>query len=126
MTKKIQHEAIEQQHLFQWAAFMSGKYPALEYLYHIPNGGSRNLKEAANLKKQGVRAGVPDLDLPVARKGYHGLRIELKFGKNDLSVNQKRWLEFLRDQGYATAVCYGWKEAVGVICRYLDIKESGV
>lgn len=126
MPGRIQHEAIEQRHLFEWAAFMKSQYPVLEYLYHIPNGGSRNKIEAANLKKQGVKAGVPDLDLPVARKGYHGLRIELKFGNNDLSDNQRRWLEFLRKQGYATAVCYGWREAASIICRYLDIKESGI
>lgn len=122
----IQHEAIEQQHLFQWAAFMSGKYKELEYLHHIPNGGSRNKKEAVNLKRQGVRAGVPDLDLPVARKGYHGLRIEMKYGKNKPTEEQVKWLVFLSAQGYATAVCYSWQEAARTICRYLDIEESGI
>ena len=122
----IQHEAIEQQHLFQWAAFMSGKYKELEYLHHIPNGGSRNKKEAVNLKRQGVRAGVPDLDLPVARKGYHGLRIEMKYGKNKPTEEQVKWLVFLKVQGYATAVCYSWQEAARTICRYLDIEESGI
>ena len=122
----IQHEAIEQQHLFQWAAFMSGKYKELEYLHHIPNGGSRNKKEAVNLKRQGVRAGVPDLDLPVARKGYHGLRIEMKYGKNKPTEEQVKWLVFLKAQGYATAVCYSWQEAARIICRYLDIEESGI
>lgn len=122
----VQHEAIEQQHLFQWATFMSGRYPELRYLYHIPNGGSRNKKEAVNLKRQGVRAGVPDLDLPVARKGYHGLRIEMKYGSNRPTKEQREWLGFLKKQGYATAVCYSWQDAVSVICRYLDIRESGI
>lgn len=122
----IQHEAIEQQHLFQWCAFMKGQYPELEYLYHIPNGGSRNIKEAANLKRQGVKSGVPDLDLPVARNGYHGLRIELKYGDNKPTENQKRWLAFLESQGYKTSVCYSWQDAVKVICEYMGIKNSGV
>jgi hypothetical protein len=30
-------------------------------LFHVPNGGFRNLKEAAKLKAMGVVAGVPDL-----------------------------------------------------------------
>ena len=30
------------------------------------------------LKRQGVKAGVPDIMLPAARAGYHGLYIELK------------------------------------------------
>lgn len=45
--KPIPHEANEQEALFRWAWFMRGKYPELDLLYHIPNGGSRNRIEAA-------------------------------------------------------------------------------
>ena len=48
----------------------SNAYPDLELLYHVPNGGSRNKAEASKLKRMGVRAGVPDLVLPVPRAGY--------------------------------------------------------
>lgn len=58
MPKKQQHEAAEQEKLFRWAAFMEGRFPVLGLLHHIPNGGSRNRLEAANLKRQGVKAGV--------------------------------------------------------------------
>lgn len=71
-------ESVEQQCLFRWAAFQSGKYPELKLLYHVPNGGSRKKSEAGRFKAEGVKAGVPDLCLPVARGGYHGLYIELK------------------------------------------------
>ena len=73
----MQHEAREQEALFRWVAFARSGMPDLDMLYHIPNGGSRNRKEAYNLKLQGVRAGVPDLCLPVARGKFHGLYIEL-------------------------------------------------
>lgn len=53
-----QYEADEQKKLFRWADFMKTEYPELDMMFHIPNGGSRNKLEAANLKKQGVRAGV--------------------------------------------------------------------
>ena len=66
-------ESEEQICLFQWAQYQSGRYPELELMYHIPNGGSRNKYEAANLKLQGVKAGVPDICLPVARGKFHGL-----------------------------------------------------
>lgn len=46
--------------------------------YHIPNGGLRSKREAARMKGQGVRPGVPDLCIPVARRGYHSLYIEMK------------------------------------------------
>lgn len=71
-------EAQEQMTLFSWAAMQSGKYPELNLLYHVPNGGSRHKAEAGRLRAEGVKAGVPDLCLPVARGQYHGLYIELK------------------------------------------------
>lgn len=79
--KPIPHEGNEQEALFRWAAFVRGRFPEIDLLYHIPNGGSRNRLEAANLKRQGVKSGVPDLCLPVARGKYHGLYIEMKYGK---------------------------------------------
>lgn len=116
----IQHEAKEQEALFRWAEFASGKHPELKLLYHIPNGGSRNKAEAAHLKRQGVKAGVPDLYLPVARGDYHGLYIELKTGKNKTSKNQDRWLSDLAKEGYCAMVCYGWIEAKDAIMGYLE------
>lgn len=114
-----QWEAAEQTALFRWAGFMSGQFPEIEMLYHIPNGGSRNKIEAAHLKQQGVKAGVPDLCLPVARGEYHGLYIELKYGKNKLTENQKRWIKLLRSQNYKAEVAYGWEEASKIILEYL-------
>lgn len=114
-----QWEAAEQTALFRWAGFMSGQFPEIEMLYHIPNGGSRNKIEAAHLKQQGVKAGVPDLCLPVARGEYHGLYIELKYGKNKPTENQKRWIKLLRSQNYKAEVAYGWEEASKIILEYL-------
>lgn len=117
----IPSESQEQQTLFQWAGMMTGKYPELKLCHHIPNGGSRNAIEAHNLRLQGVKPGVPDICLPVARGRYHGLYIELKRQQRSrLSVEQKIWLNDLRDQGYMAVVCYGWEDAKNVIERYLD------
>lgn len=116
-------EAQEQRTLFQWIGMMAGRYPELALCYHIPNGGSRNAIEAHNLRLQGVKAGVPDICLPVARGKYHGLYIELKRQqKSRVSVDQKIWLNALRDQGYLAVVCYGWEDAKNVIEGYLNGK----
>lgn len=72
------------------------------------------------MKRQGVKAGVPDLCLPVARQGHHGLYIEMKWGQNKVTKNQKQWLDDLQQQGYETTVCYGADEAIRVIKEYLD------
>ena len=118
---KIQHEAIEQELLFKWVNFIALKHPEVALMFHIPNGGYRDSREAANLKKQGVRAGVPDLFLPVPSGKWHGLFIELKYGKNKTTANQDEWLNKLYEQGYACAVCRGWESAAKAICKYLNI-----
>lgn len=118
--RPVQHEAVEQELLFRWVGYMSGKYPELELLYHIPNGGSRNRIEAANLKRQGVKAGVPDLCLPVPRREWHGLYIEMKAGKNTTTEKQEEWISALRGQGYVAEVCYGWERAAEVITKYIE------
>ena len=121
--KRHQYEASEQAALMLWAQMHLAKYPQLRLLYHIPNGGSRNAAEAASLKRQGVKAGVPDLCLPVARGARHGLYIELKAGKNRATKPQEEWIAALREQGYEAQVCTGWQCAAQVIESYL--KEGG-
>ena len=116
----MQKESKAQDRLFTWAKFATGQYPELEFLYHVPNGGSRNSIEGANLKKQGVKRGVPDIQLDVSRCGYHGLRIELKTTKGKVSTFQREWLSFLSYQGYYATVCYGWEQARNVIIDYLE------
>ena len=113
-------EEAEQAAIFEWAEYEKRKYPELELLHHVPNGGKRDAKTASILKRCGVKAGVPDLVLPVARCGYHGLYIELKVGKNRTSSNQKKWLKSLNAQGYKAEVCYGFNEATNMILRYLE------
>lgn len=95
------------------------KYPELKLLHHIPNGGRRDPIEARHLKEQGVKSGVPDLYLPVARKGYHGLYIEMKNENGRVSDNQKWWIAELNNQKYYAVVCYGWEEAKQCLTDYL-------
>ena len=117
-------ESVEQQCLFRWAEFQSVRYPELKLLYHVPNGGSRKKSEAGRFKAEGVKAGVPDLCLPVARGGYHGLYIELKRLKHSkTSEDQKAWIAQLNEQGYCAVVCKGWEAAAKVITEYLNMEE---
>ena len=51
---RIDNEAGAQETLFNWAQYQYARYPELELLYHIPNGGKRDARTAANLKRQGV------------------------------------------------------------------------
>ena len=112
-------EATEQIRVIDWARRNEWRCRELELLHHIPNGGSRNKAEAANLKAQGVKSGVPDLCLPVARRDYHGLYIEMKTETGRVSDNQQWWIQELNHQRYLAVVCYGWKEAVQCLTDYL-------
>lgn len=71
------------------------------------------------MKAEGLKAGVPDLHLPVARCGFIGLWIEMKVGKNKPTDKQGRWSELLRAQGHRVVVCYGSSAAIDVLREYL-------
>lgn len=116
-----QFEAAEQIAVMDWAQHCKNRFPELGLLFHIPNGGSRNKAEAANLKRQGVKAGVPDLFLPVPRGAYHGLFIEMKYGKNKQTASQREWQISLSKQGYLAVVCYGFYDARDAVEKYLGI-----
>ena len=124
MAAWVPRERDEQTALFAWAHCMEGREDALRLLHHIPNGGSRNAAEAVSLKRQGVKAGVPDLFLPVARGGFHGLYIEMKRKGGRLSAEQTSWLRALRAQGFAAAVCYSFEEARDTLMHYLSMGET--
>lgn len=117
-------EHADQCALFEWAEWNASRLPELDLLFAIPNGGARHPAVAAKLKAEGVKAGIPDICLPIARQGKHSLYIELKHGKNRTTDMQERWLHGLREQGMACHVCYGWTEAAMVIVTYLDGNPS--
>lgn len=118
----IPTESAEQKTLFEWAKRLSGKYPELDLLYHIPNEGRRSVRTGARMKAEGLRPGVPDICLPVARGGNHGLYIELKRVKNSrVTREQLEWIEALVAQGYVAAVCRGCDEAIEIIENYLAL-----
>ena len=116
----VPSEDEEQIMVMKWAELQMGRWPDLQWLYHIPNGGKRRKTEAARFKAMGVKPGVPDLCLPVPRGGYHGLYIEMKRREGGkLSGDQKEWLDGLHTNGYCVCRCDGWEQAVAVLEGYL-------
>jgi hypothetical protein len=93
----------------------------LRLLFAIPNGGARHPAVAGKLKAEGVKAGVPDLLLPVARRRWNGLFIEMKSAKGRVSPAQKEWIDALDAQGYRCEVCYGAEAAFDAILGYLEV-----
>ena len=75
----------------------------------------------------GLRPGFPDLLITRARGGYHGFAIEMKYGDNKPTKDQIQWLNTLKGEGYATAVCYTAADAIRLIEKYnkLGAKNDG-
>jgi len=120
MSEEAIHKAV-----VDWADWQAATEPALELLFHVPNGGSRHGAEAQKLRQMGVRQGVPDLLLPAAiargpESAWKGLALELKSPSGRLRDTQKWWIGRLKEQGWAVAVAWSVDEAIHVIQRYLD------
>lgn len=95
------------------------QYPQ-HLLFHIPNGGRRNAREAAFLKSEGVTAGIPDLFLAVGRHGFNGLFIEMKAGRNTATPAQKEMMGRLYRAGYHCVVCRSFDEFRDEVMKYLQ------
>ena len=118
-------ESQEQRWLFRWANDMAALVPELELMYHIPNEGKRSRATGRRMRQEGLRRGVPDICLPVARNGFHALYIELKRTKGSrVSDDQKGWIEALEAQGNKAVVCCGWNAAADVIEEYLGLRKD--
>ena len=117
-------EHQEQSMLIAWARHTESHWPELALLHAIPNGGWRGYKTGKMLKAEGLKAGVPDLCLPVPRGQWAGMYIEMKSKKGRVRQSQKWWLDQLNAHGYRAVVCRGFDQAVDVITEYLTAVES--
>ncbi|WP_129240870.1 VRR-NUC domain-containing protein [Achromobacter veterisilvae] len=117
----VDEETIQAQ-VIAWANMQLKAHPELARLFHVPNGGLRHAVEAAKMKGQGVKPGVPDLCLPVPRFGCPGLWIEMKTANGRVSPNQKDWIAYLKGAGYRVVVCRSFDDARAVLLDYLNPK----
>jgi hypothetical protein len=121
MKTKTATEHQEQVALFGLVALHLKKYPELEDLYSVPNGARVGWKTAKKLKAEGLKAGIPDLCLPVSRMGYHALYIEMKRSKprGTVKPHQRERMERLSEYGNLCVVCWGTEKAWQMIEGYL-------
>ncbi len=126
----LESEHVMQRKVFEWSKLHEHLYPDLKLLFAVPNAGKRSRFERGFALEEGLKKGVPDIWLPVAKLGpprrggktevlARGLVIEMKRRPNALTPEQGWWLDSMRDQHWQTNVCWSFEEAVGVIEEYL-------
>lgn len=119
MAKELTENQI-QAAFFDWLAVHEKRFPELGLFYAIPNGANKSPAARGLFKRTGLKAGVPDVHLPVARAAL-GLWIEFKATKGKVSEEQARWLNDLFQLGHATHVCRSWTEAADITMDYLNL-----
>jgi VRR-NUC domain-containing protein len=112
-------EHANQAAVFEWCEMMTSAHPELRLIFAIPNGARTSISVAKRLKAEGLRSGVPDLFLPVARGGYHGLFVEMKTKTGVVSHMQKGWHAALVKEGFQVCIARGSLIAIALIEQYL-------
>lgn len=132
LPKALQRsEHDEQKELFAYA--LTQHDIGWKLLFAIPNFAGHHGSKLSRLlsgkraKAEGRKRGVPDVMLPVARGGHHGLFLEVKRAdgvNSDVSGEQLMWHRALRDQGYRVVVAFGFEQARTAILEYLSLTVS--
>lgn len=91
------------------------RYPDL-WIFAIPNGGVRHIRTASNLKAEGVRRGVPDLQVPALN-----LWIEMKRIRDGrIKPEQKDRIAYLRGIGHTVIVGRGAEDALAQVEAFMS------
>lgn len=116
--KRDNPEARIQAEFFKQVPLFFPKLPS-KLLLAIPNGGSRNIIEAKNLKAQGVKSGVSDVLLLIPKRGYACLCMEFKTPVGKQSDEQKLFQKETESVGNKYVVVRSVKEATDILRWYL-------
>ena len=118
--RKIPPEEALHRTVAEWIGISERRYPFLNWIIHVPNGGKRPRGEAGKLKALGVRPGVPDflLPLPSPSGQWRGLAIELKSDRGRLSTAQSAWLERLSQAGWLVGIARSLDDFQRLVHQY--------
>lgn len=112
------HRNIEEQTQIACVQWFRLTYPN-ELILAIPNGGSRNTIEAANMKRSGTLAGASDL-LIIAKRAV--LFVEMKSPKGRQQETQKEFQKNVERLGHTYALCHSLQEFQTTIEHWLKDK----
>lgn len=129
MRSRLPDDPLEhdmQVSFFEWWGYFSNIVKIDHRLmYAVPNAGAGASKgQAGKMKAEGVKPGIPDVNLDVPRNGFHGLRIEFKRRGVPAKPHQLEVIDLMRGQGYDVQIVRSVDEAMRVVMAYLGYRPS--
>ena len=115
----------ESRHQIVFVRWFKGYYPQFQsLLMSIPNGQNVGPVAGQRMKDMGQLRGAPDLFIAVPVDPFCGLFIEMKCETGRVTAIQKEVHDYLREQGYAVAICYSADEAIKITNDYFRPRYS--
>ena len=99
--------------------YIGYQYPKARYCASL-GGIYTGPRQAMKAKRTGSSRGYPDMFFSEARKGFHGLFIEIKTHKGRATQVQKEWIEALQERGYKAEICKGLPAILELIDWYFE------
>jgi hypothetical protein len=111
-------ESNEQIAAMDW---LRAQYPFIaEHTLHIGNERKASYYTGYIMKRMGVLKGASDIFMAWPNGGFHGLFIEVKSKIGRPSVEQKEFIQRMRDKGYKAEICYGADEVINTMREYIS------
>lgn len=137
-------ESSHQQSFFVWTRTWGRIYPELLRTFHVANehngegveyakkDGSKGFysSSGSRRKAEGVKPGIFDLFNDAERRGYSGLRVDMKARGGELtSEPEKEWDQvreraWLISQNKSAHVVWSWAEAAALHAWYFEITHA--
>lgn len=120
---KARKKSAKEEHNLQVSIVQFLRYQGY-IVFAIANGGSRNVVEAVNLKKEGVLAGVADLQ--VILKDGRSIFLELKTAKGKQSQSQIDFENNLKELGHNYYVIRSIDEVINILDKFRNISKNSM
>lgn len=108
--KTLEHDI--QVAFFRELAWREAQDERLQLVCAIPNAGKRSIGAANYYKAEGLRAGMPDVLIPVPARGYGALWIEFKAPGKKMTAAQKDKAHLLQKYGHRVLCLDNAQEAI--------------
>lgn len=118
-TRRTNREDNELVKFFDWVRLHEERDPRLKSIYHVGNERKTSPRQGAWLKRKGVRAGIPDVVVPIPMGSDAALYVELKIKPNKLSDAQGEMCTLLHCNGNRVRVAWSGDELIKIVTDYL-------